>query len=287
MKVDNDDIAAVEAYAPQWAKQLFNSLLTRPASPPFTISEQDRPKWWTKQDAALTKCRKKMQSTTDIKDACAQSMMIVGRVIKLHKEGASVNHLEATSAARVKQANGQLKPKTPGIRTRTNNYDVDRFITCSTRLERIVNTVRDSKRVALDVIEGEKWKMDDLVRSRTACARVKRRNFKNNNRRNNVLSRGKTTLSAGTPSQATIATNEDVDTTTKMETRTIMQTWKRRAGTNRRRSLASTVRTQGVRLRRCTASASWDQQNLNTVNGDRLAHSSQVNKALLCHMLAS
>jgi hypothetical protein len=139
-------------------------------------------------------------------------MMVVGRVIKLHEEGVSVNHLEATSAARVKQVNAQLKAKTPGIRTRTNNYVVDRFITCSTRLERIVNTVRDSKRVALDVIEEEKLKMDDLVRSPTAYVRANRHNFKNNDRRDNVLSRGQTGLSAGTPSQATVASDEDVDT---------------------------------------------------------------------------
>jgi hypothetical protein len=45
IKDNDDDIAAMEASAPQWAEQVCNALFTRPTSPPFTISEHDRPKW--------------------------------------------------------------------------------------------------------------------------------------------------------------------------------------------------------------------------------------------------
>ena len=191
--VDEDDFKEIQREdkaSQHYSKQIFDALLTRPLNSPHALTDEEKALWWLKQDKALEKCKGKIQSKADIANACSRCVVVIEKAVMLHGKGLSVLYLNKATAKRVDKRGRIAKATKRDLKT-NSKYTLDRDIKCTTRIERIVKAVRDSKQVALDVLNGEKHHISDLVRAPTAYAAQKRLHFGSNKMRTEMLNDGK------------------------------------------------------------------------------------------------
>ena len=191
--VDEDDFKEVQREdkaSQQYSKQIFDALLIRPRNSPHALTDEEKALWWLEQDKTLEKCKGKIQSKADIANACSRCVVVIEKTIMLHGKGLSVLYLNKATAQRVDKRGRIAKVTKRDLKT-SSKYTLDRDIKCTTRIERIVKAVRDSKQVALDVLNGEKHHIADLVRAPTAYAAQERLHFGSNKMRTEMLNDGK------------------------------------------------------------------------------------------------
>ena len=174
-----DDYASLDNNSiMRFSKQIFDALLAPPVQPPNHWDDEKKDKYRTSQLNAFARCSNAMLTDEDQSDASARCRLVVHDAIKLHENGLLINELTREARASFIQ-DGPINKKGDPTRFKTGaSLLLDVGITCSERINKIIEAVRKNKIVAEDVLDG--FKTLDIVRCPTAFLDCKITNFTGN-----------------------------------------------------------------------------------------------------------
>lgn len=197
LNLKNDTVKLVKGHRfHELSRAIFDSILQAPAEAPDGFTQEEKTDYDKHQRDALALCHKTIKTPEDIKRASARCDQVVYAAILLHTKGILV--------ALLKEPRGK---RNMGYRKTNTAYILDRESDCVSRLRKIAVIVRDSKRIAHDVLTG--FEIGDLVRAPVEFDKRKKTNSISNLKKRQDQEAGKKLRDIGKEEAKTEAIADD------------------------------------------------------------------------------